>query len=211
MQVAVVYCYPNLMPKTYDPMAARFAQTYVDNPPGETDHELYVVVNGGGRLTSRQERLFDPLAPKYVYHSNVGKDVGAFQLCARSIPCDLMVCLGAPVRCNVAGWLDIMVRAVENHGPGLYGVWGFHAPAAHIRTTVFWIPPKIFNAYPIQVDDSRRYHFEHSHESITKWCLKMGFPVLQCTARGVFSLERWHHVEKADCLMLDQHSERLGW
>ena len=211
MKVAIVYIFPNLSPRTYEPMARRFTIQFCKNPPGNSDHELYVVVNGGGRITPRQEALFDPLVPKFIYHDNNGRDIGGFQMAARTIPCDLLVCIGAPARPRLAGWLDIMVRAVEDHGPGLYGVWGFHAPTPHIRTTLFWIAPQILNAYPIQVDNQSRYHFEHSHESITMFCTKKGFPVLQVTNRGVFSIERWHHVEQADCLFLDQHSERLGW
>lgn len=192
-------------------MARRFATQYVNFPPGETDHELFVVVNGGGQVTPRQERLFSPLYPSFLYHDNTGKDIGAFLMAARNIPCDLLVCLGGPVRPRMTGWLDVMVRAVENNGPGLYGCWGFHQPAIHIRTTVFWITPQLLNAYPHGIDNAHRYFFEHGPDSITLWCLKNGFPTLQVTRRGVFDVPKWHHVEQQDCLMLDQHCDRLGW
>ncbi len=212
MRVAIAYIFPNLSPKVYEPMARRFSIQYLRNPPGASEHELYVISNGGGRVTERQEKIFDPLVPNFIYHDNIGRDIGAFQMAARTIPCDLLVCIGSPARPRSPGWLDIMVQSVENHGPGLYGVWGFHSPTPHIRTTVWWISPQILNAYPIQVGNDQRYHFEHSHESITAFSIKKGFPVLQVTNRGVFSIERWHHVELDDSPFIDQHGERsLGW
>jgi hypothetical protein len=208
---AVVYVFPNLLHKTYDGMARRFAHQYVQFPPGETNHELYVVVNGGGQITKRQEDLFAPLVPKFIYHDNSGRDVGAFQMAARQLDCDLMVCIGAPARPRMAGWLDIMCRAVEDHGSGLYGLWAFHAPATHVRTTCFWLPPQLMNWYPVHIHDGLRYDFEHGSQSITRFAMSKGMPVLQVTRRGVFSTDKWHHVEYEDCLFLDQHSERLGW
>jgi len=211
MKIAVVYVFASVQPHIYEPCARRFAAQYVRYPPGQTDHELYVIVNGGDKLTKRQEALFDPLVPVFIYHNNYGRDIGAYQMAARTISCDLLVCLGGPTRPRMAGWLDLMVRAVEENGPGLFGCWGFHAPAVHIRTTVFWITPHLFNAYPIQVGNDQRYHFEHSHESITLWTMKKGFPVLQVTARGVFPVTNWHHVEQSDSLFADQHCDRIGW
>lgn len=212
MKVAIAYIFPLVNARVYEPQARRFALQYMRFPPGETDHQLYVIANGGaGKLDKRQEDLFSPLVPAFLHHNNAGRDIGGFIMAARHVPCDLLVCMGAPARPRMACWLDIIVRAVENNGPGLYGPWAFHVPAPHIRTTVFAISPQILNAYPITVDDSRRYHFEHSHESITMFCMKKGFPVLQTTARGVFSIENWHHVEQKDSLFADQHTDSIGW
>lgn len=211
MKVAVVYVFPQVNAKVYEPQAMRFSKQYVRFPPGATNHNLYVVCNGGGEITKRQESLFEPLAPTFLYHNNAGKDIGAYIMAAQNVPCDLLVCLGAPTRPRMDCWLDRIVRAVEDNGPGLYGTWAFHVPAPHIRTTVFAISPRILNAYPHEVDDGKRYFFEHGAESITKFCMKKGFPVLQVTGAGVFDISRWHHVPQEQCLFMDQHCERLGW
>lgn len=209
MKIALVYVLPVVKPKLYFPMARRFVEKYMEFPPGTTDHQLYVVVNGGASASPHQRSLFEPLVPEFIYHDNSGKDVGAYMMAAKSLRCDLLVCMGTPTRPAIAGWLDVIVRAVEDNGPGLFGPWAFHVPTPHIRTTVFAISPIILNSYPVCVDDSRRYHFEHSHESITTYTMKMGLPVLQITARGVFSIENWHHVEKSDSFFLDQHCDRV--
>jgi hypothetical protein len=209
MRTAIVYVFPNLAAKTYEPMARRFTKAYTDFPPGETDHDLYVIVNGGKQITAHQEQLFSPLVPEFLYYNNVGKDIGAYQSAAQKLPCDLMVCMGAPTRPRMAGWLDLMVRAVENYGPGVYGCWGFHQPTTHLRTTLFWISTELLKAYPYQVTDARRYDFEHGRDSIALWCLRNGFQANQVTSAGVFPPDKWHHVEMEENLMLDQHCDSI--
>lgn len=210
MVIAVVYVYPNLLHAKYNPMARRFTSAYMNHPPGATDHELHVVVNGGLE-DEKPEALFDPLVPKFIHHNNSGRDIGAYFAAARTIPCDFMVCIGAPARPRIAGWLDRLVRALENNGPGVYGPWGFHVPAVHLRTTVFAISPDLLNHYPHTVTDDYRYQFEHGPDSIAFWCMKKGFQAMQVTASGVFHVEQWHHVEEQDSLFGDQHSDQLGW
>ncbi len=211
MRVVIAYTFPNLRHDIYNPMARRFALQYTRFPPGETDHSLYVIVNGGGDVTPRQQALFEPLVPNFIHHSNIGRDIGGYQMISQKVPCDFLVCIGSPVRPACTGWLDILVHALENYGPGIYGLWAYHEPAVHIRTTCFAICPQLLNGYPVTVTDGYRYAFEHGPESITKWCFKKGFQVLQVTKRGVFSVEAWHHVERCDSLMLDQFTDSFGW
>ncbi len=173
-----------------------------------TDHQLVVVCNGGGRITLRQEALFEPLAPEFVYWNNVGRDVGAYIHVARTVSCDFMLCLGAPVRPVFAGWLDLVVCALEHFGPGLFGFWGLSEPAVHIRTTAFAISTEILKSYPHEVDDKARYDFEFGQNSITKFCQKHGLAVVQVTQRGAFTPDKFHFVERDEALMLDQHWDR---
>lgn len=208
MVVSVIYILPQINQKLYHPMAVRFKNAYMENPPGEADHELYVCSNGG-RITPQQERLFDPLVPTFIQHNNVGRDIGAYVMAAQTIPCDFLFCIGAHARPCKAGWLDRFVRALEDNGPGVFGPWAFAVPEVHIRTTVFAITPELLNAYPTRIDDSNRYQFEHSRNSITLWCLKQGFQAMQVTAAGVFPASQFHHTEKDECLFEDRHSDSL--
>jgi len=209
MRVCVAYIFPQVDPKVYEPCARRFASQYMDFPPGETDHSLSVIVNGGGRLTDRQKDLFSPLVPDFFYHDNSGKDVGAYIHAAKSLEFDFMVCLGTPVRPVCAGWLDMVILALENLGPGLFGFWGFDQPSVHIRTTAFAINTEILKIYPHQVDNTKRYEFEFGNNSITRFCLNNGLAVAQVTRRGAFKPEHFHFVERNDSLMKDQHHDRV--
>lgn len=210
MKVQVAYIFPNLKLSVYEPMAKRFVRSYMQFPPGETYHQLTVLVNGV-HLTSRQEKLFDPLPVTFHEHNNYGKDIGGFFSVAAASTADMLVCLGTPVHCCRAGWLDRMVNAYISHGPGLYGVWGFDQPQPHIRTTVFWLPPALLAGYPYPLDNNHRYQFEHgSRTSLLQWTLKCGFPVYQVTWRETRDHKNFVHVPAEDCLVLDQHTQRNG-
>jgi hypothetical protein len=183
----------------------------MNHPPGATNHELWVVINGDdARMSDR--RTFNPLRPTYLKHDNTGKDIGAFQLAAKSIPCDLMVFCGSHVHFRKAGWLDVMVNAYERNGPGVYGAYAFHEPNKHIRTTCFWMPPDMLNLYPHIVYNEFRYEFEHgATHSIVKWVIDSGFNAWMVTWNGIFPPSGWRHVENAEAVVLDQHSDSIGY
>lgn len=211
MKVTIAYIYPAMDARTYRPMARRFVDNYMRHPPGECDHHISVLVNGGMPSMQRNyEMLFKPLPCDFFYHNNVGKDVGAYQAAAHHIKSDLMVCLGSPVRPRRAGWLDVIVRAYEQNGPGLYGNWAFHEPRDHIRTTAFWLPPQLLTSYPFQIVNENRYEFEHGTQSIRAYTESLGLNCLQVTWAGCFSKKDWHHVPADHCLFLDQHTDRIG-
>jgi len=205
VKIAVVYIHPTANAMTYVPMARRFVETYMENPPGATDHELHVCINGSIGMGDWCKPIFNPLAPRFFQHNNYGKDIGAYQVAADMIECDLMVCLGSPLHFHRAGWLDRMVMAFLENGPAVYGPWGFHSPRPHLRTTAFWCPPEFLNSYPNRVDNSNRYQFEHGADSLTLWSQKQGFEPLQVTWRGTYHLENWHAVDEHESLMIDQH------
>ena len=210
MRIALVYIFPQVDLPTYGRLAHRFTQSYMQNPPGAVDHSLYVVANGAEPNKTLKAYL-SPLPVTWLTHNNYGKDIGAFQLAARSIDCDLLVCLGANVYFHRPGWLDYIAKAYLDYGPGLYGAWGFHQPLSHLRTTAFWMPPAILNSYPIWVGNEHRYEFEHGYGSILAHVTKIGYPVMMVTRRGVFAERDFHHVECEDCLFLDQHTDSIGY
>jgi hypothetical protein len=133
-------------------------------------------------------------------------------MAARTIKADLMVFLGARVHFGKPGWLDVMVNAYLTHGPGIYGAYAFHTPHLHIRTTCFWMPPDLLNLYPVNVGNDQRYLFEHGgKDSITEWTISSGFNAWLVTWTGVFPPTHWRHVENHEALILDQHSDRIGY
>lgn len=208
MKIVICYVYPVFLP-SYDDLAHRFVQSYIQYPPGETDHELHVYANGA-QPSKKQMQIMTSLSPRWHVGGNLGKDIGAYQRAASEIECDLMLCLGTPVYFRQAGWLDWLVRIYEQNGPGLYGCWGFNEPNPHIRTTAFWLPPMIMASYPSFVSDKWRYEFEHGQHSILNWSKELGFPSYMVTWQGAFPQGQWHHVERKNCLMLDQHSDRIN-
>lgn len=191
-------------------MVNRFVNSYMDHPPGEVDHEIHVVVNGP-KINPRQETLFNPLKVHFFQHNNVGKDLGGYFAFAEYTDCDLMVCMGTPVHFRRAGWLDYLIQAFLDNGPGLYAPWCFMEPRPHARTTLFAVPPMLLRAYPFVIGDSQRYAAEHGPDSLTLWTRRQGFPVLQVTWKGIFDFDDWHPVENGDSLALDQHCDMVHW
>lgn len=210
MRIGLCYIFPMVNIGVYGPLAKRFVGSYFAHPPGDTPHEIHILVNGSA-IGPVQRKIFDALPCHFHSYSNFGKDIGAFQRAGVEIPCDLLLCFGAPVHFRQAGWLDVIANAYVQNGPALYGAWAFHQPAFHIRTTAFWLPPDLLNAYPYQIGDGQRYEFEHGANSITRFAIDNGFGALQLTWSGVFPPAGWHHTENAESLLLDQHTDRMGY
>lgn len=210
MTVDLVYIHPRTKPQVYIPAAKKFIRSYMENPPGGVQHELNVVINGDFPKQS-DIKTFEPIPVKFLQHDNYGKDIGAFQMAARTLKSDLIVCIGANVHFRRPGWLDIMVRAVQRNGPAIYGAYCFHQPGIHVRTTFFWMPRDLLNLYPHQIGNESRYDFEHGPNSIAKWCIDVGFGAYMVTWDEVFPHEKWRHVENHEALILDQHSDRIGY
>lgn len=212
MRVAVVYVFPQVQTRKYYPLAARFAETWQRFPPGSEEHVLYVIGNGGEVPPLHRAPFVVIPGCEFRDYDNVGWDIGAFQWAAAKLPCDLLVCLGAPVHFHRAGWLDRMVDAWLNHGPALYGCWAYLSPNWHVRTTAFWLPPELLNSYPYAIGNLRasRYDFEHGPHSLTRHVLSAGMECLMVTTDGCYHFGDWaDHAPGVDqSLVLDQHVHR---
>lgn len=204
MNVAVAYCYPLVQKQRYFPLARRFADTWRRFP----GHDLCLIFNGGA-IQSPDLAPFSGISYHSLFHDNLGWDVGAFQAAAETIPCDLLICLGAPVHFHQPAWIERMVDAYVDHGPALYGCWGYHYPTSHIRTTAFWLPPQLLSAYPDQVISTRasRYAFEHGKDSLAAFTRKCGMETYMVTRTGCYPESEWkdHVPGVEDSLLLDQH------
>lgn len=214
LKVAVVYVWP-AGGVHWDQNAIMFAASYAVNPPGYP-HDLYIVTNGSiddGKL----KQTFDGIPHKLFSHDNSGWDIGAFQHAAASIPCDLMVFFGNTAYIKRPGWLDRMISAYLKFGPGLYGTMGHRGDhrfdvAPHIRTTGFWMPRDLFNAYPFKVTrKEQRYQFEHGPNCLTSWVCQMGLKVWVVTWTGEFGMAQWdsipngyHRGDQSDLLAGDR-------
>lgn len=210
MKVRIVYVFPNISLRVYEPLAKRFVKSYQEYPPGEYPHELVVVANAFP-VDNRQKNLFSPLPIRFENHNNYAKDIGAFYLMSLEGGCDLQICLGANVHFHRVGWLDRIIEVYLQLGPGLYGCWGFSAPSPHIRTTAFWMPPELLAAYPHPVTDRHRYSFEHGiNSSILAWAQKCQFPAYVVGWTKIWTPDHFDETPNEEYLLLDQWCDRGG-
>ena len=210
MKVAVVYVYPMVQVRTYFPLARRFSDTWKRYAPS-IPHDLHVIANGA-TPTANERAPFNGIPCQFHTYSNIGLDIGAYQWACDNIPCDLLVCLGAPVHFHKAGWLERMVNAFVENGPALYGCWAYLSPNWHVRTTVFWCPPQLLQSYPDQVGSTKasRYNFEHGNQSFTRHVLSVGMECYMVTQQGCFPFSQWESRAPGpdNSLVLDQHNHR---
>ena len=152
MKTVIVYVYASAAGAKYDDYAIRFLMSYYANPPG-IEHDTTVVLNGS-KATSETTCLFGSLPNcNFIEHDNSGYDIGAFQRAARDVPCDLMVFFGASTYFPRPGWLLRMASVFQRFGNAQYGAMGNGGDKRvnvwpHIRTTAFWMNPKLMNEYP---------------------------------------------------------------
>lgn len=209
MKVAVVYCYPLVDINKHFAFAKRFAETWARFPPTEP-HELHIVCNGASP-SPNDLYPFRNLAYQPHARDNFGWDIGAFQWAGEHIPCDLMVCLGAPVHFYRPGWLERIVESYLENGPGFYGCWAYTCPL-HIRTTAFWLPPQLLNAYPNVIGSKRsdRYEFEHGGLSMTRFTKTAGLECYMVTTTHIFAFDQWENncPGLENSLFYDQHIHR---
>lgn len=219
MNIVVLYVLPLCAGERYFDYALRFLESYHTFPP-MADHQTVVVTNGG-KPDSNIRCLFGTLPHcTIIHHDNSGFDIGAYQIGAQSIPCDLMLFLGTSTYFKRAGWMRRIEESYNRHGNALYGVMGNMGDKRvnvfpHIRTTGFWMKPSVLNEYPTRVrDNSQRYQFEHGKNCLSEWVKRRGMKRLVVTWSGEYEYSMWdsipngfHRGDQSDLLMGDHISE----
>lgn len=214
MKIAIAYVHP-IGPRYPAAAAAdRFAGSYLRFPPGAL-HELWVLVPDAASPPPLTESLLElPIAGSIPYDNAGGWDVSAYLTAARTIPCDLLVCLGAACYFHREGWLAEMALAFRKWGRRLFGVSGSFERDLHVRTNAFWCPPEILRDYQWQGGD--RFTFETGVRSITRqsWqtCrepyivgYKSGSPLHLCRSSALSNIFR--RGDQSDMLVWDKHTD----
>lgn len=195
MNIAICYVYR----QDWANSAVRFVSSYNQCQPG-LDHSSLVVCNGGPPGAFEQV-LFGSLPNlKFLEHDNSGYDIGAFQMAARTFPCDVMVFFGATAWIPRSGWLARVAQSVERHGFALYGTHGNQGDervnvSPHVRTTGWWIAPSLLNKYPYVVKEAKnRYEFEHGKTCLANWIMQQGLHVWVVTQFGEYMRHQWDQI-----------------
>lgn len=196
MTVDIVYVFPANLTEQYAHYAARFVASYVKNLTS-VPHNTVIAVNGG-RLDPEIECLFLPLPNlTFLPHDNSGYDIGAFQAVSRVSTADVIMFFGASAYIRNPQWLNRVCQSVEKYGNALYGTMGNRGVAnlnvhPHVRTTGFWLPPKLLNRYPHRITHaSQRYEFEHGKTCLANWIGQQRLKTLVVTAYGEYEWAQW--------------------
>lgn len=217
MKLAIVYIYPLAGLGHHLGQAIRFIDSYHQHPPG-MDHETVIVCNGGP--ANDETRILFGSLPNVTLleHDDSGKDIGGYQMAARSFPCDLMVFLGGSTYIKQNDWLARVSDSFIRNGDTLYGVMGNRGSGSihpHIRTTGFWMSPSLFNQYPVQISrDEQRYPFEHGQNCLTSWIYRQNKNVWVVAWDGEYLQPDWdaipngfHSGDQSNLLVGDRLTE----
>lgn len=190
MKIGIVYVYPT-MGGAHDDLAARFVGSFTKHLP-RSAHELYVVSNGGKPSLKMLETV-KTVRCRWIEHDDSGWDIGAYRKAAREISCDLMVFFGGSAYLRRDGWFERVEQSFRKHGRAIYGATGSWSQNRHVRTTGFWLPPSLLNAYPLPTtsEQSSRYAFEHGPEGLTSWVLGQRLKAWVVTPDSEYEPHRW--------------------
>jgi len=208
MKIVVLYNYP-IEGGIHDEVARRFVASYKQHPAGH-EHELIVSANGGPQ-TDTMEAIFAGIPLRWFPNDGIGWDIGTYLKVARSIPADMMVFFGGNTHLNGANWLKRMASVFKRDPFACYGATANNgrkqkkdaagnirkrAHHPHIRTTGFWMDPKIIAAYPHPVTSEQRtrYLFEHGPKCLTAWLWSRKHKCYCVTWTGQYDYPHWEGI-----------------
>lgn len=186
--VTLVYVYvPQRL--EYQGMAVRFMETYEKYPAGYP-HKLLVVSNGPEDRKMRW--IFSRGEPSFMFHDNIGWDLGAYIAAAKIVDTDIVVLCGSNTYFKKEGWMKRFVEAWQQHGPGMYGAFASYEVRPHLNSTLFACPPALLIRYPTKVvTKDERYEWEHGNNSFWKLVAADGYPVRLVTWDQTLDWQDW--------------------
>lgn len=215
MKIALVYVHP-VGVERYDGFTRRFLKSVVDCPGG-AEADWFVICNGGGPSPKTRE-LFAPLTDQFLTHDNRGWDIGAYLAAApvmEDLGYDLMTCVNATVYFHRPGWLARMIESIGVTGDGLYGAHGSFEYQPHIRTSFFWLPPRLLARHGAKVENREQaFDFEYRRHCFSQSLYTRGVPCRVVTWKASEDRPCWRRGEniyrrghQRDCLVLDRHCD----
>ena len=218
-KIVIVYVYPEDGRGQHGAYAQRFVDSYNQFPAG-IDHDTLVVCNGAPVTEGCKARFASLPNLFFLEHDDSGWDIGAYQLAARTVPCDMMVFLGGSTFFRRAGWLARMYQAFQSHGNAQYGAMGNRGNIPfnvwpHIRSTAFWCHPALLAAYPYRISRyEQRHPFEHGRDCFSEWVKRSGLLNWVITWTTEYQESMWdntqagfHRGDQSDLLAYDRICE----
>lgn len=220
MKIALAYVYYRREGAGTFDYCFRFLNSYHESPT-TVDHRSFIVCNNG-LPNADNEAMFRTMQNcEFVQHDNTGWDIGAYQFLARSVACDVMVFFGESAYIKGPGWLEKVVDSVNKYGPAIYGTMGNQGDIGvgvfpHVRTTGFWMPPKILNDYPFPCRcQNDRYEFEHRQNCLCQWAKGRNIQSWVVSWPGIFRLAEcdripngFHRGDQSGLITGDRITER---
>lgn len=216
MKIAIVYPYICNKAEHYREDLKRFCNTLHQFPAGY-EYDLFVEMCGGGEFQGQDVDWFGDFFFSGSEYYGDGWDIGAHQHAANCVPyeIDFMICCCAHTFFHREGWLNRMVSAREEFGPGLYGAMASKENHPHIRTCFFGFDPADLRAFPTVINSRQKsLEFESGPDNFSLWMQRRGKPVKMVAWDGTYDLADcrkpdnvFRRGDQSNCLVWDRHTE----
>jgi hypothetical protein len=198
MRIVIVYIYPLDGVGEFGVKASRFIDSYRRFPPGMA-HDTVIICNGGKASLETEGKFSFLPNVQLLEHDGKGKDIGGFLKAAGTVDADLMVFFGGNTYFRRSDWMVPIVRSWFRKGDTLFGATAHPGEGSHIhphiRTTGFWMRPKLFIEYcPTIIGDERRYELEHGVSCLTNWFKNKGMTPWVVSWTGEHELHNCQHI-----------------
>lgn len=198
MKVVVIYTYvvqlshdsaPDL--ERYQQGAVRFIESY-RKFKGDFPHKL-TVVSCGAEDPLLSERF--PEASQFPVYNGGGWDIGAHQAALLFSGADFGICFNSGAYFSQPGFIEAMVAARKEFGPGVYGASASLENHPHLRTPCWACDPLTFSDYPLVDTRAKCFAAESGPESITAWHRSLGLAAILVTPNGNYAPPDWRGPE----------------
>lgn len=204
---------------TFEPFVKRFVETFKQFPPS-CPYQIHAV-GCWGRPTDRVREMFYGTKTEFYFYANDGADIGSAQQATRFLDDDtFMVMMTSRCYFHRAGWLERLVEARKQHGPGLYGCSANHEGyRLHLCTRAYAMDAGDFKDYPIKIDSRLKGPmFEigenNPHGNLMEWMESKDRPSRLVFFDGVREKPDWftapnrfRHGDQSNMLVLDKHTD----
>jgi len=193
----------------------RFAKTYRQFPP-TIEHEVCAMCCHGGPNDELRE-IFREIPVRFVPYTENGTDSGSAQFLARSLPKEDFI-VGLTSRCyfHRHGWLERLVEARREHGPGLYATSANRqGHPLHLCLRTYALDCGVFSAWPYTINRRPMCYFFESGEghpenkNFTNWVEEQDLVTKLVLFTGAFDKPDWFN--QPNCFRKGDQSNVLIW
>lgn len=208
--------------KEFQPMLERWCETYRRFTP-TVPHDVWCNICGPTAMNPPDEvidGMFTGAVSKLNLYCGGGCDLGSTQFLANALSNTFLIASTSRVYFWKAGWLERMVAARAEHGPGLYGTSAaYQGDRLHLCTRFFGMDVEDWQAYPHVIntrDRGRMFEIGENNPdgNLLEWSEKRGRPARLVYWGGVYEKADWfkpanifRRGDQSNMLVKDRHTD----
>lgn len=209
-----IILYPVLMESwnNVHPFVNRFCSTLKKFKPQLEFQLAAIAVNR--EPTPECQQLFEGLEPMWLNYNGVAEDAGAWHQAAQSFGERFLICCTPTVYFYREDWLDKIVQARTEHGPGIYSTSASKERRIHLCGRCFGIDGHFLKTYPVNILNTFRQGVEIGYYSLVDHVCSNGGTARAVYGSGSYLRDGWfvhpntfRKGDQSNLLVYDLHSD----